>query len=76
MRPLGSFSCRNAAVRRAGRDITLITYGGSLWKRYDAAAALAADNIEAEVIDLRTLRPPDDQTIIASVTKSSASDHR
>ena len=36
----------------------------------DAAAALAADNIEAEVIDLRSLRPLDDQTVMASVTKT------
>jgi pyruvate dehydrogenase E1 component beta subunit/2-oxoisovalerate dehydrogenase E1 component len=66
----GPVAIDKAAVRRAGRDITLITYGGSLWKTLDAAAALAADNIEAEVIDLRTLRPLDDQTIIASVTKT------
>jgi 2-oxoisovalerate dehydrogenase E1 component len=66
----GPVAIDKAAVRRAGRDITLITYGGSLWKTLDAAVALAADNIEAEVIDLRTLRPLDDQTIIASVTKT------
>jgi pyruvate/2-oxoglutarate/acetoin dehydrogenase E1 component len=59
-----------AAIRRAGRDITLITYGGSLWKTLDAAAALAGQNIEAEVIDLRTLRPLDDRTIVASVAKT------
>ena len=66
----GPVDIDKAAVRRAGRDITLITYGGSLWKTLDAAAALAADNIEAEVIDLRTLRPLDDQTIVASVAKT------
>jgi hypothetical protein len=66
----GPVAIDKAAVRRAGRDVTLITYGGSLWKTLDAAAALAADNIEAEVIDLRTLRPLDDQTIIASVIKT------
>ena len=59
-----------AAVRRVGQDITLITYGGSLWKTLDAAATLAADNIEAEVIDLRSLRPLDDQTVMASVVKT------
>lgn len=59
-----------AAIRRAGRDITLITYGGSLWKTLDAAAALAGQNIAAEVIDLRTLRPLDDRTIVASVAKT------
>jgi 2-oxoisovalerate dehydrogenase E1 component len=66
----GAVEIEKAAVRRAGRDITLITYGGSLWKTLDAAAALAADNIEAEVIDLRSLRPLDDQTVMASVTKT------
>jgi len=59
-----------AAVRRVGRDVTLITSGGSLWKTLDAAAALAADNIEPEVIELRSLRPLDNQTIMASVTKT------
>jgi len=66
----GPVAIDKAAVRRVGRDITLITYGGSLWKTLDAAAALAADNVEAEVIDLRTLRPLDDETIMASVVKT------
>ena len=59
-----------AAVRREGRDLSLITYGGSLFKTLDAAEALAGDGIEAEVIDLRTLRPLDDATIAASVAKT------
>jgi pyruvate/2-oxoglutarate/acetoin dehydrogenase E1 component len=66
----GPVDIEKAAIRRAGRDITLITYGGSLWKTLDAAAALAGQNIEAEVIDLRTLRPLDDRTIVASVAKT------
>ncbi len=66
----GPVDIDKAAVRRIGRDITLITYGGSLWKTLDAAAALAADNIEAEVIDLRSLRPLDDETLMASVSKT------
>ena len=66
----GPVDIEKAAIRRAGRDITLITYGGSLWKTLDAAAALAGENIEAEVIDLRTLRPLDDRTIVASVAKT------
>jgi pyruvate/2-oxoglutarate/acetoin dehydrogenase E1 component len=57
-------------VRRAGKDITLITYGGSLWKTLQAAATLAAESIDAEVIDLRSLRPLDDATIMASVSKT------
>lgn len=66
----GPVDIEKAAIRRAGRDITLITYGGSLWKTLDAAAVLAGENIEAEVIDLRTLRPLDDRTIVASVAKT------
>ena len=45
-------------------------YGGSLWKTLEAASLLAAENIEAEVIDLRSLRPLDDATIMASVSKT------
>ncbi|HUI19703.1 MAG TPA: alpha-ketoacid dehydrogenase subunit beta [Methylocella sp.] len=66
----GPVELAKAAVRREGRDISLITYGGSLWKTLEAASALAAENIEAEVIDLRSLRPLDDATIMASVTKT------
>ncbi len=66
----GPVDIDRAAVRREGQDITLITYGGSLWKTLDAAEVLAKDGIEAEVIDLRTLRPLDMETIIASVAKT------
>ncbi|MBI4290739.1 MAG: alpha-ketoacid dehydrogenase subunit beta [Betaproteobacteria bacterium] len=59
-----------AAVRRSGKDATLITYGGSLGKCMAAAEQLAASGIGAEVIDLRTLRPLDTETIIASVSKT------
>jgi pyruvate/2-oxoglutarate/acetoin dehydrogenase E1 component len=59
-----------AAVRRTGKDVTLVTYGGSLWKTLHAAEQLAQEGIEAEVIDLRTLRPLDDATILGSVTKT------
>jgi pyruvate/2-oxoglutarate/acetoin dehydrogenase E1 component len=59
-----------AAIRRAGRDVTLVTYGGSLGKTLAAATELAADGIEAEVIDLRTLRPLDERTILESVHKT------
>jgi pyruvate/2-oxoglutarate/acetoin dehydrogenase E1 component len=57
-------------VRRPGTDVTLVTYGGSLFKTLDAAATLAQDGIEAEVIDLRSLRPLDMTTVLASVTKT------
>ncbi len=66
----GPVDIDRAVVRRAGRDITLITYGGSLFKTLDAAKALAADGIEAEVIDLRSLRPLDMDTIHASVART------
>jgi pyruvate dehydrogenase E1 component beta subunit len=59
-----------AAVRRAGRDVTVVTYGGSLGKALDAAELLAADGIEAEVIDLRSLRPLDDATVLESVVRT------
>lgn len=59
-----------AKVRRAGRDVSLVTYGGSLFKTLAAADALAAEGIDAEVVDLRVLRPLDTKTIIASVTKT------
>lgn len=57
----------HAVIRRPGRDVTLITYGASLYKCLDAAAELAKRNIEAEVIDLRSLRPLDDRTFVESV---------
>jgi 2-oxoisovalerate dehydrogenase E1 component len=66
----GPIDIDKAAVRREGRDISLITYGGSLWKTLEAATALAGEGIEAEVIDLRSLRPLDDATIMASVAKT------
>jgi pyruvate/2-oxoglutarate/acetoin dehydrogenase E1 component len=66
----GAVGIDKAAVRRPGRDISLISYGGSLWKTLDAATALATESIEAEVIDLRSLRPLDDATIVASVSKT------
>jgi pyruvate dehydrogenase E1 component beta subunit len=60
---------RRAAIRREGRDVSLVTYGGCLPKTLEAAEALAADGIEAEVVDLRVLRPLDEATILASVRK-------
>ena len=60
----------HAAVRRAGRDLSLVTYGGSLGKTLAAADELARDGISAEVIDLRSLRPLDGETILASVRKT------
>jgi pyruvate/2-oxoglutarate/acetoin dehydrogenase E1 component len=66
----GAVDIDRAAVRRQGKDVTLITYGGSLGKTLQAAETLAADRVDAEVIDLRTLRPLDMPTILSSVTKT------
>ena len=66
----GPVDIDRAAVRRAGTDVSLITYGGCLPKTLRAAAALAEEGISAEVIDLRTLRPIDDATIFTSVAKT------
>ena len=59
-----------AAVRRPGRDVTLVAYGGTLHKALAAAEALAARGVEAEVIDLRVLRPLDTATILESVART------
>jgi len=59
-----------AAARRSGQHVTLVTYGGSLPKTMKAADALAKEGIEAEVIDLRTLRPLDMDTVVASIAKT------
>ncbi|TCN29625.1 pyruvate dehydrogenase E1 component beta subunit [Kribbella orskensis] len=66
----GPVDIDKAAIRRAGTDVTLVTYGGSLGKSLDAAEQLAADGISTEVIDLRTLRPLDDATFIGSVRRT------
>ncbi len=59
-----------AAVRRPGTQASIITFGGCLPKALDAADLLAADGIDCEVIDLRTLRPLDTDTILESVRKT------
>ncbi|MGE5139677.1 MAG: alpha-ketoacid dehydrogenase subunit beta [Rudaea sp.] len=63
--PLGK-----ADVKREGRDVTLITYSHTFHLVMQAAAALAAAGIEAEVVDVRTLRPLDMETIIRSAAKT------
>jgi len=59
-----------AAVRRPGRDLTLITFGGCLGKTLTAAEELAREGFEAEVLDLRSLRPLDDAAMLASVRRT------
>ncbi|WP_367754201.1 alpha-ketoacid dehydrogenase subunit beta [Flavobacterium sp. WC2430] len=57
-------------IIREGKDVTLITYGSGVYKCLDAASDLATMGIDAEVIDLRVLRPLDEETFLASVSKT------
>ena len=66
----GPVDIDKARVRREGNDVTVIAYGMALVKSMEAAAKLAEEGIDCEVIDLRTLRPLDDATIMASVAKT------
>ena len=61
----------NARIARPGRDVTLVSYSRGLAYTIDAAERLAEEGIEAEVIDLRTLRPLDIDTVLASVRKTN-----
>ena len=60
-----------AATRREGDDMTLLTYGAMVAPSLEAADALSKEDIEVEVIDLRTLLPFDKEAILASVEKTS-----
>jgi len=66
----GRLPLDKAAVRREGTDVTLLAHGGSLWKTLEAAEQLEPDGVAAEVIDLRSLRPLDMDTILASLAKT------
>lgn len=59
-----------ARIHRTGKDISILTYGISVFKALEAAETLTLEGIEAEVIDLRSLRPLDDVAIMASVRKT------
>jgi pyruvate dehydrogenase E1 component beta subunit len=59
-----------SAVRRPGRDVTVVAWGGCLPKALAAAEPLAQDGVEAEVVDLRVLRPLDDATVLESVART------
>ena len=65
-----SVDIAHAKIRRAGSDVTIVTYGGTLPTALTAADELADQGIDAEVIDLRVLRPLDDVTVIASVART------
>src|SRR6202795_4070461 len=60
-----------AAVRREGRDLTIVSYAAMVHTSLEAAAELSKDGIQAEVIDLRTLLPLDRETILRSVRKTN-----
>ena len=66
----GPVDIDTAAVRRAGQDVSLITYGGSLPRAMRAAQILQTQGVSAEVVDLRTLRPLDTATILGSVART------
>jgi pyruvate/2-oxoglutarate/acetoin dehydrogenase E1 component len=66
----GPVGIDRAIVRRTGDDLTLVTYGGSLHKTIQAAERLAGQGISSEVIDLRTLRPLDMETVLESLAKT------
>ena len=59
-----------AVVRRSGRDVTLVAYGGMVATALEAAEAAAGEDRDVEVIDLRSLSPFDDQTLTASVRRT------
>lgn len=59
-----------AAIRREGEDVTIVAWGRAVHTAMDAAALLADDGVDAEVIDLRTLVPPDLETVMASCEKT------
>ena len=66
----GPVDIAKAKVRRPGRDISIFAHSASLFKALEAAEILAKEGIEAEVVDLRVLRPLDDETIMASIAKT------
>ena len=60
-----------AHVRREGTDVSVITYGAMVHRALEAAETLAGKGISAEVVDLRTVHPLDEETVLASVQKTS-----
>jgi 2-oxoisovalerate dehydrogenase E1 component beta subunit len=60
-----------ARIAREGKDLSIITYGATVWKAIEAADQLAQAGVSVEVIDLRTLSPLDDDAIVATVKKTN-----
>jgi 2-oxoisovalerate dehydrogenase E1 component beta subunit len=71
--PLGDYTVPlgKAALRREGRDISVITYGAMVYVALEAAETLAAEGIDLEILDLRTLVPLDEEAVLQSVRKTS-----
>jgi len=65
----GVVEIKKAKVLREGKDISLITYGAGVYKCLEAAEALWEEGIDVEVVDLRVLRPMDEETFLTSVKK-------
>lgn len=66
----GPVDIDTAKVRRPGKDVSLLSWGGNLYKTLEAAAQLEQQGVSAEVIDLRSIRPLDEATLFASVKKT------
>jgi pyruvate/2-oxoglutarate/acetoin dehydrogenase E1 component len=60
-----------ARIAREGRDLTVVTYGAMVWTALEAAEQLAKEGVSVEVVDLRSLLPYDEQTVLASVHKTN-----
>lgn len=59
-----------AAIRRPGRDVTLVTYGATLWTALKAAEAAETEGISVEILDLRSVQPWDEAAVLASLSKT------
>lgn len=68
--PFQPIDISRSAVRRAGTDVSIFAYGGSLGKALQASDELSTAGISAEVVDLRVLRPLDEATILESVSRT------
>jgi 2-oxoisovalerate dehydrogenase E1 component beta subunit len=60
-----------AQVRRKGSDMTIVTYGAMLYRALEVAERLSENGVEAEIIDLRTLLPLDQETLLESVSRTN-----
>lgn len=70
--PEEPFVIGKAIIFNEGKDVTLFATGHTVWEALKAAEALEADGISAEVIDIATIKPLDEETVIASAAKTGA----